>query len=114
MALASIATDTRASIRVPASLCGVVGFKPTFGRIPANGIVWLSWTMDHIGVLAVSVGDAARTVDQLVPAPTNGHLEAPERGSVAGLRVAVPSAAFDGADPGVAVAVRRSLSLLEQ
>ncbi|HEX6513405.1 MAG TPA: amidase, partial [Chloroflexota bacterium] len=59
MALGSVGTDTRASIRVPAALCGVTGFKPTYGLIPADGIVWLSWTMDHIGLLAGSVGDAA-------------------------------------------------------
>ncbi|HLI56337.1 MAG TPA: amidase, partial [Actinomycetota bacterium] len=41
----SLGTDTRASLRVPASLCGVVGFKPTFGRVPTGGVVPLSWTV---------------------------------------------------------------------
>ncbi len=62
MALASVGTDTRASIRVPAALCGVIGFKPTYGAVPAEGIVWLSWTMDHVGILAASVADAACVV----------------------------------------------------
>ncbi|MPZ22242.1 MAG: hypothetical protein GEU28_01560 [Dehalococcoidia bacterium] len=59
MALASIGTDTGGSVRVPAGLCGVVGFKPTFGRISRAGVFPLSWTMDHVGPLAATVDDAA-------------------------------------------------------
>src|SRR5439155_19099574 len=59
MALGSVGTDTRASTRVPAALCGVVGFKPTFDLISAEGIVQLYWTMDHIGALAASVAVCA-------------------------------------------------------
>ena len=52
MGLASLGTDTRASIRVPAALCGVVGLKPTYGTVPTRGVVPLSWTMDHVAVMA--------------------------------------------------------------
>ena len=65
MGLASIGTDTRGSIRVPAALCGVVGLKPTFGRVPGGGLVQLSWLMDHIGPITASVSDAALLLDVL-------------------------------------------------
>jgi len=53
----SIGTDTGGSIRIPAALCGVVGFKPTFGRISRAGVVPLAWSLDHVGPLARSVAD---------------------------------------------------------
>jgi aspartyl-tRNA(Asn)/glutamyl-tRNA(Gln) amidotransferase subunit A len=58
MALASIGTDTGGSVRVPSALCGVVGFKPSFGRVSRRGVFPLSWSMDHVGVLARTVADA--------------------------------------------------------
>jgi aspartyl-tRNA(Asn)/glutamyl-tRNA(Gln) amidotransferase subunit A len=59
MALGALGTDTGGSIRIPASLCGVVGFKPTFGRISLRGVFPLSWNLDHVGPLTKSVRDAA-------------------------------------------------------
>ncbi|MGE5251217.1 MAG: amidase [Bacteroidota bacterium] len=59
MALAALGTDTGGSIRIPASLCGVVGLKPTHGRISLRGVVPLSWTLDHAGPLTKSARDAA-------------------------------------------------------
>ena len=59
MALGALGTDTGGSIRIPASLCGVVGFKPTFGRVSLRGVFPLSWNLDHVGPLAKSVRDAA-------------------------------------------------------
>ena len=67
MGLGSLGTDTRASIRVPAALCGVVGLKPTYGTAPTDGIVPLSWTMDHAAVLAATALDAALMLDALRP-----------------------------------------------
>jgi aspartyl-tRNA(Asn)/glutamyl-tRNA(Gln) amidotransferase subunit A len=58
MAVASVGTDTGGSVRVPAALCGVVGFKPSFGRVSRRGVFPLSWSMDHVGVLARTVEDA--------------------------------------------------------
>ncbi|HNO94144.1 MAG TPA: amidase [Anaerolineales bacterium] len=59
MALAAIGTDTGGSIRIPASLCGVVGLKPTYGRISLRGILPLSWNLDHAGPITKRVEDAA-------------------------------------------------------
>lgn len=54
----AVGTDTAGSIREPAALCGVVGLKPTYGRVSARGVVPLSWSYDHVGPIANSVGDA--------------------------------------------------------
>ena len=59
MALAAIGTDTGGSIRIPAALCGVVGLKPTYGRISLRGILPLSWNLDHAGPITKRVEDAA-------------------------------------------------------
>jgi aspartyl-tRNA(Asn)/glutamyl-tRNA(Gln) amidotransferase subunit A len=59
MAMAALGTDTGGSIRIPASLCGVVGLKPTYGRVSLRGILPLSWNLDHAGPLTRSVEDAA-------------------------------------------------------
>lgn len=59
MALGALGTDTGGSIRIPASLCGVVGFKPTFGRVSTRGVFPLSWNLDHVGPLTACVRDAA-------------------------------------------------------
>lgn len=59
MALGALGSDTGGSVRIPAALCGVVGFKPTFGRVSTRGVLPLSWNLDHVGVLAKTVADAA-------------------------------------------------------
>ena len=59
MALAALGTDTGGSIRVPAALCGVVGLKPTYGRVSLGGIMPLSWNLDHAGPITRKVEDAA-------------------------------------------------------
>ncbi|HWR30155.1 MAG TPA: amidase [Negativicutes bacterium] len=58
----SLGTDTGGSIRIPASFCGVVGIKPTYGRVSKRGVIPLSWSMDHTGPIAKSVWDAAATL----------------------------------------------------
>lgn len=59
MGLASIGTDTGGSVRIPAAACGVVGLKPTLGEIPTDGVIPLSWSLDHVGPIARTVQDAA-------------------------------------------------------
>jgi aspartyl-tRNA(Asn)/glutamyl-tRNA(Gln) amidotransferase subunit A len=59
LAMAAIGTDTGGSIRTPSSLCGIVGLKPTFGRVSKYGVTPLSWSLDHVGPMVRSVKDAA-------------------------------------------------------
>ena len=59
MCCAAIGTDTAGSIREPAALCGCVGIKPTYGRVPSRGVIPLSASLDHVGPLAATVSDAA-------------------------------------------------------
>jgi aspartyl-tRNA(Asn)/glutamyl-tRNA(Gln) amidotransferase subunit A len=59
LALGAIGTDTGGSIRIPAAACGVVGLKPTYGRVTRRGVLPLSWSLDHVGPLAATCADAA-------------------------------------------------------
>ncbi|MGZ4706705.1 MAG: amidase [Acidimicrobiales bacterium] len=111
MGLASLGTDTRASIRVPAALSGTVGFKPTFGTVPTLGVVTLSWTMDHVAPMAASVADAALVLDALRGAREPALALAAGR-SVSGLRVGLPASAWQGAEPDVVAAVDEAIASL--
>ena len=64
---AALGTDTGGSVRAPAALCGLVGFKPTYGRISTAGIVPYCWTLDHVGTLTRSAADAATLFSTLAP-----------------------------------------------
>ena len=111
MGLASLGTDTRASIRVPAALCGVVGLKPTYGTVPTRGVVPLSWTMDHVAVMAGCAEDAALALDALRP---DGTPIAPAVGArVSHLRVGLATAAWEGAEPAVESAVAKRIDALD-
>ncbi len=63
--LGSLGTDTGGSIRIPASLTGIVGLKPTYGLIQTKGVVPLSWSMDHVGPMAKTVKDTALLLEVL-------------------------------------------------
>ena len=69
MCYGAIGTDTGGSIRIPAAACGVVGLKPTFGELPCDGIVPLSTTLDHVGPMALTVGDVALLFDGMRGVP---------------------------------------------
>jgi aspartyl-tRNA(Asn)/glutamyl-tRNA(Gln) amidotransferase subunit A len=62
MCTAAVGSDTGGSIRIPAAFCGVVGLKPTYGRVPKSGVTPLAWSLDHVGPLTKCVGDAAMTL----------------------------------------------------
>lgn len=106
MGLASLGTDTRASIRVPAALSGIVGFKPTYGRVPTDGVVTLSWTMDHVAPMAATVGDAALVMEALLG--HGGLVDACGRGAD-GLTVGVAEAGFADTEDAVADRVHAAL-----
>jgi aspartyl-tRNA(Asn)/glutamyl-tRNA(Gln) amidotransferase subunit A len=103
MAMVALGSDTRGSIRVPSSLCGVVGLKPTYGRVSLRGVIPLSWHLDHVGPMARNVQDVAYLLaaianyDPLDPfcvdAPTPNYL-ADLDGGLRGFRVAVASDDF--------------------
>lgn len=122
LAVAATGTDTGGSVRVPASFCGVVGLKPTFGRVSRHGIIPLSWTMDHVGTLTRTVDDAALMLtamsgyDPLDPSsatvPVPDFRAGLERG-IRGLTVGIPREHyFDGLHPDVERAVHAALDVL--
>ena len=98
-------TDTGGSIRVPASFCGIVGLKPTFGRVNIRGVLPLGFSQDHVGPLTRTVRDAAIAFHAMADDPT-GYvpLAGPDLG---GLRIGRPTNFFmERVDPEVEVAVR--------
>ena len=66
----ALGSDTAGSIRIPSSCCGVVGLKPTWGRVPASGVWPLSWSCDHVGPIAATVTDLALLDEVLAGEPT--------------------------------------------
>lgn len=85
----AVGTDTGGSIRIPASCCGVVGFKPTFDAVPRDGVSTLGSSLDHVGPIAASVADAALAYAIMAGQPAHVARARP----LAGLRVGVPRAA---------------------
>lgn len=109
MAAAAIGTDTGGSVRIPAALNGLVGFKPTARRVPLDGVFPLSFSADSAGPIAKTVADCA-LLDQLLAA-ADGGIPAPA--SLRGLRLAVPTTVFqDDLSDAVANAFRAALALL--
>ncbi len=111
MSLGAMATDTRASVRVPSALCGVVGYKPTFGIVPGDGVTMLSWSLDHVAHMAATVEDVALMLNVLDPAPPVDYAAMLNK-DVRGLRIGMPIAALEGAETGVARAFLRSVEAL--
>jgi aspartyl-tRNA(Asn)/glutamyl-tRNA(Gln) amidotransferase subunit A len=116
LAAAAIGTDSAGSVRIPASHCGIVGFKPTYGRIPTAELIPLGWSLDHVGPIARTVGDAALLLSAMVgrrgQPPDHVGASGPPR--VEGLRLGLPRGyAFEGVDPGIAGLVLGAVAVLE-
>src|SRR5216684_2343477 len=99
----TIGSDTGGSIRGPAKSCGIVGLKPTYGRVSRFGVTTLSWTLDHVGPMARTVAGVACMLQSMAGADpqdrTAASTPAPDytkalNGSVKGLRVGVPTEYF--------------------
>lgn len=111
MVTAGIGSDTGGSVRTPAALCGLVGFKPTQRRIPMQGVRPLSWSLDSIGPIATTV-DCCHIFDQIMAGEPPAEL-APA--AVEGLRIGVPDrVALDDLEPEVATAFEQSLAALSR
>jgi aspartyl-tRNA(Asn)/glutamyl-tRNA(Gln) amidotransferase subunit A len=123
LAFGALGSDTGGSIRLPAACCGIVGLKPTYGRVSRAGAMALSWSLDHLGPMTRSVRDAALMLEVIaghdprdatssarpVGAPS-ATLEAPVRG----LRLALPeNYYFDRVTPEVRAAVEAAARALE-
>ena len=109
MAVAALGTDTGGSVRIPAALCGITGFKPTARRVPIDNVVPLSTSLDSIGPLANSVEDCA-IVDAVFAAEP---IAIPEAAPLAGLRFAIPKHyVFDDVDATVGKAFERACKAL--
>jgi aspartyl-tRNA(Asn)/glutamyl-tRNA(Gln) amidotransferase subunit A len=107
----AIGTDTGGSVRIPAALCGLVGFKPTQWRVPRDGATPLSPTLDSIGPIGVSVGCCAITDAVLAGEPP----EVPAAASPDGLRLGIPrTVMLDDLEAPVAAAFDRAISVLSR
>ena len=122
----SLGTDTGGSVRLPAALCGVVGLKPTYGRVSRHGVVAFASSLDQVGPFARSVADCAALLDVIAgpcqrdstcsQRPHDPTLPQLDR-DLQGLRVGVPRpffAAAEGLDAGVRQSVQDALGTLEE
>ncbi|HYL36286.1 MAG TPA: amidase [Bryobacteraceae bacterium] len=124
LCLGTLGTDTAGSIRIPSSFCGVVGLKPTYGRVSIRGVIPLSWTLDHVGPITKTVEDAALLLaviagfDEAEPtsadAPVSDYARALAM-PVAKLRLGLPrSPYFEALDPEVQKAVDAAIEVLRK
>ena len=119
----ALGTDTGGSVRIPAALCGIVGLKPTYGRVSRAGVIPLAWSLDHVGPMTRTVADAALLLQVLAghdPAdPSTAAVPVPEyrralEGEIRGLRLGLPKDLFfERLDPEVRAAVLAAARSLE-
>ena len=106
---AALGTDTGGSVRAPAALCGLVGFKPTYGRIDTEGIIPYSWTLDHVGSFTRSAADA-----QFLFAALARESSVPDPGDLRGLQFGIAdSFFFERCDSEILAAVERLMDFLQ-
>ena len=122
MCFGTLGTDTGGSIRIPASLCGIVGLKPTYGRVSNRGVIPMAWTLDHVGPMCKTVEDASLMLgaiagyDALDPASVDAPVADYSRAvrmQTGRLRVGVARTPFfDNLNPEVAKAVEAAIGVL--
>lgn len=106
-------TDTGGSIRIPASFCGIAGLKPTYGLLSRDGVLPLSFSLDHVGPLGATVEDCALAMNGMAGAAA--RIDLPPVPDLNGARVGVPrNFFFDRIQPEVAAAVRKTISAMER
>ncbi|MCB0825162.1 MAG: Asp-tRNA(Asn)/Glu-tRNA(Gln) amidotransferase subunit GatA [Armatimonadetes bacterium] len=120
----SLGSDTGGSIRQPASLCGIVGFKPTYGRVSRYGLVAFGSSLDQIGPFARSVEDAAAISNVISGHDANDATSQPDSqiklnglkdGSLKGLKIAIPKQLFgEEIEEGVRHVIAQNIKTLEQ
>ena len=121
---ASLGTDLGGSVRLPATFCGVVGLKQTFGRVSQRGLLVTSFNGDHIGPMTRSTSDSALVLQAIagydpldpstVPVPVPDYLERVGR-DLSGLTAGIPSDYFfEPVDPEVETSVRQAIATLEE
>jgi aspartyl-tRNA(Asn)/glutamyl-tRNA(Gln) amidotransferase subunit A len=120
----SLGTDTGGSIRIPAGACGVVGLKPTLGRVSRRGVTPLAWSFDTVGPMARTVEDTALLMNAIAgpDAEDGGCAARPAadftrelEAGVRGLTLGAPRDwFFEGVEPGVEVVVRQAIAVLER
>jgi aspartyl-tRNA(Asn)/glutamyl-tRNA(Gln) amidotransferase subunit A len=120
---AAIGTDTGGSIRQPASYCGIVGLKPTYGRVSTSGVTPLSWSLDHVGPMTRTVKDAMLILQVIAgydpydtastDAPVPDYVLA-VKGQTSSLRLGIPRAFFyDNLDPEIREAMEAAFAVLK-
>ncbi len=106
MAYMAMGSDTGGSIRIPASFCGCVGLKPTFGRVPRDGCFPLGFSLDHMGPLARTTRDCAISLEAI--SSLRGSVLPSGAATIKGLRIGLPeNYYFDRTQPEVAAGVRK-------
>jgi aspartyl-tRNA(Asn)/glutamyl-tRNA(Gln) amidotransferase subunit A len=124
LAPVALGSDTGGSIRIPCSLCGLTGMKPTYGRVSRAGVLPLSWSMDHVGPMTRSAADCALVLGAMAgydaADPTTSVLPVPDymaalTGEVRGLRVGLLRSFFlEAATPEVRTAVEGAATALQK
>lgn len=124
MGLGSLGSDTGGSVRIPAALCGIVGLKPTYGRISLHGVIPLSWSMDHPGPLGRTVEDVAVLLGAIAghdpKDPCSRNVEVRRytdalTGDIKDVRIGIPKTYFyERLAPEVDKAVRAALKNIER
>jgi Asp-tRNA(Asn)/Glu-tRNA(Gln) amidotransferase A subunit family amidase len=120
----ALGSDTGGSIRIPAALCGIVGLKPTYGRVSRHGVFPLSWSLDHVGPMTRTVTDAALMLQAIAGHdrldPTTRTAVVPDyttalNGDIEGARLGIPQEFyFEQLDAEIGDSVRAAIQTLER